>query len=281
MCDKCAGPMRHSHSSSTGIPSLMGAAHRLGPLDLPRPVPNRGHAKVMPRGPCLIPSADSAVAMNNIRNSQTHPLRIDAVPAGNAGGNIGLSFCPGKWGMGLSGVTWQRDLDADLDVVRAWDAQAVVTLVEAQELRLLRVPHLGAKVRQRGMTWIHLHIVDGRIPDSHRRRFMSNDPVQVTMKSQSPDDVLVYFADEHVTTGLPLTRISPGVVRIDAVPFLSRAHAGRPDSCASCASAWSGQPLSWCTSPPNGRPIAGTGKRLPTDEVQFVQAGVWVAEVVR
>ena len=54
---------------------------------------------------------------------------------------------------------------------------------------------------------------------------MSSDPVQVTMKSQSPDDVLVYFADEHVTTGLPLTRISPGVVRIDAVPFVSRAHA--------------------------------------------------------
>lgn len=41
----------------------------------------------------------------------------------------------------------------------------MLTLVEPHELDTLRVPHLGERVRARGMQWIHLPIPDGWIPD--------------------------------------------------------------------------------------------------------------------
>ena len=43
-----------------------------------------------------------------MRTSQTHPLRIDEVAAGDAGGVIGITFCPGKQGDSYSGVPWAR-----------------------------------------------------------------------------------------------------------------------------------------------------------------------------
>lgn len=46
-----------------------------------------------------------------VRTSLSHPLWIDEVKAGNAGGLIGITFCPGKHGPSNSGFVWERDLD--------------------------------------------------------------------------------------------------------------------------------------------------------------------------
>jgi len=104
------------------------------------------------------------------RTSLTDPLRIDAVPVSPsghfAGGLIGLTFCPGKKApASLMGGQWDRDLDIDLDAVAAWQAVAVVTLIEDAELDALQVRGLGAGVQARGMAWHHLPIVDGNRPD--------------------------------------------------------------------------------------------------------------------
>jgi hypothetical protein len=48
-----------------------------------------------------------------VRTSASHPLRIDALPAGSAGGQIGITFCPGKKGPSASGYDWDRDLEQD------------------------------------------------------------------------------------------------------------------------------------------------------------------------
>jgi ADP-ribosyl-[dinitrogen reductase] hydrolase len=111
-------------------------------------------------------ATDNAGAPAGARTSQSDPLRIDSVAAGAAGGRIGMAFCPGKWEQApLSGTVWRRDLAADLDLTAKWGARAVVTLVEDQELWNLRVPDLGQQVVERGMSWMHLPIVDTRIPD--------------------------------------------------------------------------------------------------------------------
>jgi len=61
---------------------------------------------------------------------------------------------------------WDRDLDLDLDRVRDWGAAAVVTLLEPEELAVLRVERLGEEVRRRNMLWFHLPIADGSIPSA-------------------------------------------------------------------------------------------------------------------
>jgi ADP-ribosyl-[dinitrogen reductase] hydrolase len=64
----------------------------------------------------------------------------------------------------MSGA-WDRDLALDLDTIRDWGAAAIVTLLEPEELTLLRVERLGEEVLRRNMLWFHLPIVDGSIPD--------------------------------------------------------------------------------------------------------------------
>lgn len=101
-----------------------------------------------------------------VRTSESDPLRIDEIAAGGAGGAVGITFCPGKHGDSAYGTRWERDLAADLDVIAAWKAAAVVTLVETQELTSLGVPQLGDEVRARGMEWYHLPIRDVHTPDA-------------------------------------------------------------------------------------------------------------------
>lgn len=97
------------------------------------------------------------------RTSQTHPLRIDDLPVAN--GRLGLTLCPGKRGDSVFGAPWARDLDTDLDAIGAWGADAVVTLIEADEAEMLGVAGLGAGVQARGTAWHHLPVRDLEAPD--------------------------------------------------------------------------------------------------------------------
>lgn len=101
-----------------------------------------------------------------VRTSLTHPLRIDKVKAGDAGGLIGITFCPGKCGDGNAGHRWERDLGVDLDAIALWGPDAVVTLIEEQEFKMLGVTQLGEQVRARGIAWHHLPIRDVAPPGS-------------------------------------------------------------------------------------------------------------------
>lgn len=105
-------------------------------------------------------------ARASARTSLSDPLRIAEVPAGEAGGRVGITFCPGKCGDSLHGRPWARDLALDLDAVARWGAQAVATLIEDHEFDLLGVRALGREVRSRGIEWHHLPIVDVSVPDA-------------------------------------------------------------------------------------------------------------------
>jgi len=104
----------------------------------------------------------------NTNRSIVSPLIIDAVPVPGTGGLIGMTICPGKdeyAGMGFPAGPWKRDLDLDLQVIRDWQAQALVTLIEEFEFELLSVPELPERARAFGLRWFHLPIVDVWVPD--------------------------------------------------------------------------------------------------------------------
>ena len=99
-------------------------------------------------------------------DTTNNPLRIDTLPFGVAGGLIGLTFAPGKRQRdGMTGSHW-RDLDPDLDVIAAWNAAVVVTLVEAHELDALAIADIGKEMRRRHMEWHHWPIGDYQVPDA-------------------------------------------------------------------------------------------------------------------
>lgn len=99
-----------------------------------------------------------------MKTSQTHPLQIDAVSAGQ--GKIGLTFCPGKKQPDSYSGQWDRDLAADLLEIKTWGASALVTLIEDHEFIELQVSNLGAKAEAIGLEWHHLPIPDISVPDA-------------------------------------------------------------------------------------------------------------------
>ncbi|KAA6184229.1 ADP-ribosyl-(dinitrogen reductase) hydrolase [Thiohalocapsa marina] len=98
--------------------------------------------------------------------SHTHPLCIDTLyPA--AGGQIGLTFCPGKQQRKSISGHWQRDLATDLQVIADWGPAAVLTLMESEELAAVKVAGIGEAVEALGIDWYHLPIRDVQAP-GHR-----------------------------------------------------------------------------------------------------------------
>lgn len=97
----------------------------------------------------------------NIRTSKSHPLRIGWVEAPSPW-RIGITIAPGKYGRARDGFIWARSLTADLDAIVEARAQTLVCLLESGEMARLGNPDLLAAARHRGLTPIHLPIVECR-----------------------------------------------------------------------------------------------------------------------
>ncbi len=162
------------------------------------------------------------------RTSQSHPLQIAAVELGTGMGRIGVTFCPGKKDPAAMNGGWDRDLRADLDMIRDWGATAVVTLMEMHELQLLRVPDLGAETERRHMDWLHLPIVDVSVPDAAFERQWRTAGEGLRGRLRTGGDVLLHCRGGLGRSGMIAARLlaelgmNPG----DAIKVVRAARAG-------------------------------------------------------
>ncbi len=154
--------------------------------------------------------------------SHTHPLNIDEVPAGDAGGAIGITLCPGK-----VDYPWNRSLDLDLDAIAHWKPHAMLTLIETHEFDLLGVPRLGERARARGIAWQHLPIGDMQPPDVRFEQHWKTEGPRLCTTLREGGRVLV-----HCRAGLgragtvaALMLVGLGVPGAEAV---ARVRAARP-----------------------------------------------------
>lgn len=91
------------------------------------------------------------------------PLRIDSVKLPGEMGEIGMTICPGKICQGMSG-RHHRDLAADLEAIRAWGAEILVSLIEEHEYLEVGVGEMGALIPE-GIKHLKLPIRDVGVPD--------------------------------------------------------------------------------------------------------------------
>ncbi|WP_409421436.1 tyrosine-protein phosphatase [Pseudaeromonas sp. ZJS20] len=87
-------------------------------------------------------------------SSSSHPLF--ELPL-TQGGALGLMPCPGTLSLSLAEALQQ---------VKDWGAEAVLTLMEPDELVLHGVGELGHQVQALGLTWFHLPIEDDHAPEA-------------------------------------------------------------------------------------------------------------------
>src|SRR4051812_25466424 len=126
------------------------------------------------------------------RTSASHPLQIAEIQPAPSMGKLGLTLCPGKvQSSGLTGP-WARDLALDLDAVEAWNAAAVVTLIEEDEISRLQVPTLGAEVEARHMSWVHLPIRDRGVPSEEFERAWEGVGEDLRSRLRSGFNVMVH-----------------------------------------------------------------------------------------
>lgn len=162
-----------------------------------------------------------------VRTSQTDPLEIATVTAGEAGGAIGLTICPGKHDPVTMSGAWARDLDTDLAAIRAWRAVALVTLIEDHEFVLLRVPELGPRAQALGLDWHHLPITDVSVPGkAFESRWERSGPVLLSMLRRG-ERVAVHCRGGLGRSGLVAARMLVEL-GVDPAEAIRRVRAARP-----------------------------------------------------
>ncbi len=143
--------------------------------------------------------------LSRVRTSLSDPLHIAEVPAG--AGLVGLTICPGKRGDSAFGASWERDLDADVRVIREWGAAAVVTLIEDHEFEMLGVERLSTAVNDAGMEWHHLPIRDVQVPDARFEASWASTGVRLGNRLRSGERVLVHCRGGLGRTGMVAARL--------------------------------------------------------------------------
>lgn len=188
---------------------------------------------------------DRIAAGTKVSTSASSPLRIAAIPCGN--GVVGVTLCPGKTQpSSISGTFHARDLDADLDAVRDWGADAVVTLIEDHEFDLLRVRGLGPKTVERGMIWLRAPITDRHAPDGRFERDWPKAAPAIEGILEGGGKVLVHcmgglgragtvaafllsrFGEDMESAIAKVRAARPGAIETSGQEDWLRARAGRP-----------------------------------------------------
>lgn len=101
------------------------------------------------------------------RTSTTDPIRVNWLVEdyGEGHGRIGLTFAPGKSGSSLYGKPWERDLELDLDRLRAlYKVDLLVSLIEDHELDKLGIKDYPVQANRRGIAVYRSPVVDLNAP---------------------------------------------------------------------------------------------------------------------
>jgi ADP-ribosyl-[dinitrogen reductase] hydrolase len=171
-----------------------------------------------------------AAFMKSTKTSHSHPLRVDNLKIERLTGVIGLTFCPGKKQRGALSGDWDRDLAADLEAIKSSGAEALVTLMQTEELTAVRVPvtELGEKAASLGLEWHHLPIRDVDVPDERFEDLWTYSGVRLRSLLVKGQKVVIHCLGGLGRTGTIAGRllVEFGLTPDDAIKAIRSTRAG-------------------------------------------------------
>ena len=142
------------------------------------------------------------------KTSQTPPLKIAAI-ATPGGGSIGMTLCPGKRQPNAVTGPWNRNLEADMEVIKNFRTNTLITLMETFELAEANVPKeaMNTAANKRRINWLHLPIADFGVPDSSFEETWGKDGNAIRRSLEDGGCVLVHCRGGRGRAGLMAARI--------------------------------------------------------------------------
>lgn len=155
------------------------------------------------------------------------PLKIDTVRIQGVDGMIGITSCPGM-GDDCIHDLYNDCLVNDIQSLRSWGADIVVTLLEESELHALGVSDLSKYVLALDMVWMHLPIRDRDIPDEAAEEKWRSAVLGLCNLLQQGQRVVVHCKEGIGRAGLIAARlvIGLGVPAEEAVRIVQNARPG-------------------------------------------------------
>ena len=99
-----------------------------------------------------------------MRNSTTHPLKVNWIPIEGDNGRIGTTLCPGKYQPVSWTGGWDRQLSIDVATLVELKTDRLIGLITDEDMELLRVTQLPQEVHEQGLSWDHLPLEDTMVP---------------------------------------------------------------------------------------------------------------------
>lgn len=149
------------------------------------------------------------------------PLIIAAVDTKPGWGALMISCCPGR-------TDRDHDLAMDIDSLKRAGVAAVITLTEQEELEELEVPGLGQAVREAGMQWFHLPIVDYGAPNAEWERWWTEQGPVVRQIVRHGGGLHMHCRGGCGRSGMLAARLLVELGICDAAEAVKRARFARP-----------------------------------------------------
>lgn len=118
------------------------------------------------------------------------------------GGIIGLSQCPGRSSLDLTGKRWNNDLDTDIQAIKDAGFSMVVSLLSAQELLHHGASEIKKKLHEVGIIWHQFPIADFGIPNAATKAAWELSLPRILDELRLGKKVLIHCAGGMGRTGM-------------------------------------------------------------------------------
>lgn len=160
--------------------------------------------------------------------SATHPMEIVEVSVPGTAGRIGISACPARQDRDPVTGGWSRDMSTDLQAIRRWGANAIVSLLTAREARVLGVEGLAHEAGLHGIDLFRCPIFDQHPPDEEFEETWVVAGPDVRHRLRRGERVLVHCRAGRGRSGTVAARllVELGVDAGDAILLVRNARPG-------------------------------------------------------